>query len=326
VGHHLLINPGVNEVDELIPPFKQRQQYEPYLNFAYGSSYLETSGNSIYKSGQVQYLRHVGHGLNFLANYTYGTNWTDALDFFNVLSPQTYRAPYIQNFGIKGDYQQADFNVRSAVHFSGGYDLPFGRGTSSSSRRGGSAPKNDWLPHLPTPHLPHVSMPSGGLASRIFGGWTLNWVLTVETGQPVTIPCTITTGSGVGCDALYVSGVNPAAGPHNVHQYWNPAAFINPVVTASVGQSNYAPLGGAPTQVYSPNLQRLDAALRRSFQISEHVRAEFRAEVYNVLNHPFFAQPSNLNFLDNINFGQISSTRDNPNDAREMQFAVKFYF
>jgi hypothetical protein len=130
----------------------------------------------------------------------------------------------------------------------------------------------------------------------------------------------------VGCDALYVSGINPAAGPHNVSQYWNPAAFYNPAVTASTGQSNLLPLGGAPTQVYSPNLRRLDAALHRSFHITEQVRAEFRGEVYNLLNHPFFAQPSNLNFLDNTNFGQINSTRDNPNDARTIQFALKFYF
>jgi hypothetical protein len=331
VGHHLLLNPGLNEVNKLLPPYEQRQAYQPFLNFAYGSSYLMTGGNSVYKSGRVQYTRSFGHGLSFLANATYGTTWTDALDFFNVLNPQTYRAPNIQNFGIKGEYQQADFNVRSALHFSGGYELPFGRGGTSSSKGGGPVPKNDWLhmpglPHLPRPHVPHVGMPSGGLKSRILGGWTLNWVLTVETGQPVTIPCTITTAAGLGCDALYVSGANPIAGAHNVRQYWNPAAFYNPAVTASPGQSNLTPLGGAPTQVYSPDLRRLDAALRRSFQISEHVRAEFRGEVYNVLNHPFFAQPSNLNFLDNINFGQISSTRDNPNDARAIQFAVKFNF
>jgi hypothetical protein len=328
VGHHLLINPGLNEVNELLPPNQQRQAYEPFLNFAYGSSYLTTSGNSIYKSGQVQYVRNFGHGLSFLANGTYATTWTDALDFFNVLNPQTYRAPYIQSFGVKGEYQQADFNVRSAVHFSGGYDLPFGRGGTSPSKGSAPVPKNDWL-HLPgLPHLPrpHIGMPSGGLKSRILGGWTLNWVLTVETGQPVTIPCTITTAPGAGCDAPYVSGANPIAGAHNVNQYWNPAAFYNPAVTASTGQSALTPLGGAGTQVYSPDLRRLDAALRRSFQITEHVRAEFRGEVYNVLNHPFFAQPSNLNFLDNTNFGRISSTRDNPNDAREIQFAVKFYF
>jgi hypothetical protein len=301
VGHHLLINPGVNELGEMLPPFEQAQSYEPYLTFAYGSSYLETEGDSKYNSGQVQYVRNMGHGLNFLANYTYATTRTDALDFFNLNNPQTYRAPYVQAFGIKGDYQQADFAVRNAAHFSGGYDLPFG------------------------PGKPYLAG-KGHIGGKVLGNWAINWIFTFASGQPVTIPCTLTTAAGLGCDALMVEGVNLNGGPHNVNQYWNPAAFYNPPVVTSTGQSNLAPLGGAPTQVYGPQLLRLDAALRRSFQLTENVRLEFRAEAYNVMNHPFFAQPSNLNFLNLANFGQISSTRDNPNDARAIQFAVKFNF
>jgi hypothetical protein len=300
-GHHLPINPGVNEVSEMLPPFQQRQAYEPYLNFAYGSNYLETAGDSEYNSGQLQYVRHFEHGLSFLANYTYATTRTDALDFFNLNNPQTYRAPYIAAFGLKGDQQQADFAIRNTVHFSGGYDLPLGPGKQYLEQK-------DSIP------------------GKVLGNWTINWILTMESGQPVTIPCTITTASGAGCDALMVQGANINAGPRNVNQYWNPEAFYNPAVTTSTGQGNLAPLGGAPTQVYGPPLRRLDAALRRSFQITENARVEFRAEVYNVMNHPWFAQPSNLNFLSTTNFGQISSTRDNPNDARAIQFAVKFNF
>jgi hypothetical protein len=300
-GTHLLINPGLNEVGELLPTWQQRQTDQPFLNFAYGSSYLDTAGNNRYTSGQLQYVRNLGHGLNFLANYAYAENWTDALDFFNVASPQTYRAPYIPSFGVTGDYQQADFNVRNAVHFSGGYDLPFGPGRPFLAKK-------------------------GDLGGKVLGNWTINWILTVETGQPMTIPCTITTASGAGCDALFAQGANPNAGPHNVNQFWNPTAFYNPAVTISPGQPDISPLGGAPTQVYGPGLRRLDAALRRSFQITEKVRVDIRAEVYNVMNQPYFAQPSNLNFLNSTNFGQISSTRDNPNDAREIQFGIRFSF
>jgi hypothetical protein len=300
-GTHLLINPGLNEVSEMLPTFQQHQQYQPYLSFAYDSSYLATTGSSKYTSGQLQYRRNLGHGLSFLANYTYARNRTDALDFFNIASPQNYRAPYIPSFGLTGDYQQADFNVRNALHFSGGYDFPFGPGRQFLASK-------------------------GDLMGKVLGNWTINWILTVESGQPITIPCTITTASGVGCDALLAQGANPNAGPHNVNQFWNPAAFYNPAVATSTGQSNLSPLGGAPTQVYGPELRRLDAALRRSFQIAEKIRVDFRAEVYNAMNHPYFAPPSNLNFLNTTNFGQISSTRDNPNDAREIQFGIKFSF
>jgi hypothetical protein len=301
LGHHLLIDPGVNQVGEILPAFQQRQAYEPYLNFAYSSSYLETEGNSKYNSGRVQYVRHMAQGLSFIANYTYATTRTDALDFFNSASPQTYRAPAIQAFGITGDYQQADFNVRNAVHFSGSYELPFGPGKQLLAEK-------------------------DAIEGKILGGWTLSWIATVQSGQPVTIPCSITTASGVGCDALMVNGENVNGGPHNANQYWNPAAFYNPTAATSTGQNNLEPLGGAPTQVYGPPLRRLDAALQRSFQVTENIRAVVRAEVYNAPNHPWFAQPSNLNFLNTSVFGQISSTRDNPNDARQIQFAVKFYF
>jgi hypothetical protein len=301
VGAHLLVNPGLNEVGEMLPTFQDRQAYEPFLNFAYGSSYLGTTGNNKYTSGQVQYVRSFGHGLNFLANYTYAHNWTDALDFFDLANPQTYRAPYIQTFGLRGDNQQANFNVRNAVHFSGGYDLPLGPGRQYLAKK-------------------------GDIGGKVLGGWTINWLLTVESGQPMTIPCTIITASGAGCDAMLVQGANVNAGAHNVNQFWNPAAFYNPAVTTSTGQINLWPLGGAPTQVYGPDLRRLDAALRRSFQITEKVRLDIRAEIYNVLNHPYFAQPSNLNFLNTVNFGQISSTRDAPNDAREIQLGIKFNF
>jgi hypothetical protein len=301
LGTHLLINPGLNEVGEMLPPFQDRQAYQPFLNFAYGSSYLATTGSSRYTAGQLQYVRTFGHGLSFLANYTRAEDWTDALDFFNVASPQTYRAPYVETFGLTGDYQQADFNVRNAIHFSGGYDLPLGPGRQFLANK-------------------------GDVGGKVLGGWTLNWILTVESGQPVTIPCTITTASGLGCDALFVQGANPNAGSHNVNQFWNPAAFYNPAAATSTGQTSLLPLGGAPTQVYGPGLQRLDAALRRSFQVTEKIRVDVRAEVYNVLNHPYFSTPSNLNFLNTLNFGQISSTRDNPNDAREIQFGIRFSF
>jgi hypothetical protein len=300
-GHHLLTDPGLNEVNEMLPDFQDRQQYEPYLNFAYGGSYLNPTGTNKYNSGQFQYTRHFAHGLSFLLDYAYSTNWTDALDFFNIASPQVYRAPYVQSFGIKGDFQQADFNVRHTVHFSGGYDLPLGPGKQYLAQK-------------------------GDILGLILGNWTVNWIVTAESGQPVTIPCTITTASGVGCDADLALGANPIDGQHNVNQYWEPSAFYNPPVATTTGQGSIAPLGGAGTQVYAPPLRRLDAAIRRSFQITENVRAEIRGEVYNALNHPFFAIPSNLNFLNTPEFGRISSTRDNPNGAREIQLALRFYF
>jgi hypothetical protein len=46
-------------------------------------------------------------------------------------------------------------------------------------------------------------------------------------------------------------------------------------------------------------------------------------EGFNVLNHPQFSNPGDLNFIGDPNFGKIGSVR---NTGREMQLALKFYF
>src|SRR5207237_10040002 len=126
--------------------------------------------------------------------------------------------------------------------------------------------------------------------------------------------------------ALLVPGEDVNAGTHNVNQWLNPAAFHNPPAATAIGQSDLSPLGGAPTQAIGPGFHRLDWSLFKEFTVSERARVEFRAEFFNLTNHPNFAQPGSLNFTDSKNFARITTTRDNPNDPREIQFALKLYF
>ena len=63
---------------------------------------------------------------------------------------------------------------------------------------------------------------------------------------------------------------------------------------------------------------------------------QFRAEFFNILNHPNFNAPgfggngvvsiANSTNFTNANFGEIGSTRDAPYDPRQVQFALKFYY
>jgi galactose mutarotase-like enzyme len=70
--------------------------------------------------------------------------------------------------------------------------------------------------------------------------------------------------------------------------------------------------------------------------MSERWSAQFRADFFNILNHPNFnapnfggngvvSIPNSGNYL-NSNFGEIGSTRDSPQDPRQIQFAMKLYF
>jgi hypothetical protein len=301
LGRHLLTNPGLNEVSLLVPPIKARQDYVPFQNFAYGSSYITAQGSSYYHALQLSFARRLDRGLSLLGDYTYSKVRTDAHDLISSGGDRPYRAPSIPGFGIQGDYGLANFDIRHAIHLSGGYELPLGAGRRFLAKR-------------------------GRILDKVIGGWTVNWILTLQGGQPVTIPCSIATLSGAGCYALFVSGKSPTGGKHDVNQFWDPAAFGNPEAATYVGLNDPSPLGGAPTQVTGPGFRRMDFALRKDFKTSERTHLEFRAEAYNLTNHPNFALPSNLDFNDSTHFGQISSTRDNPNDARQIQFALKFFF
>jgi hypothetical protein len=223
-----------------------------------------------------------------------------------------YRAPLLPGFGIRGDYGLCDFDITKVFHFSGAYELPIGSGKR-------------FLGH------------SGKVADAVLGGWKTNWILTLQGGQPSTVHCVSSTTSGFGCNALLVPGQNVYAGPHNVDQWLNPAAFASPPVAASIGQTDYSPLGGAATQFYGPGFHRLDFSLFKDFRITEGTRLEFRSEFFNLTNHPNFsapgfngngvvAAPGSLDYTSPTQFGKISSTRDGQNDQREIQFALKLYF
>ena len=92
-------------------------------------------------------------------------------------------------------------------------------------------------------------------------------------------------------------------------------------------------LGGGPTQATGPGFSRLDFSLFKDFKLTERFRLQFRSEFFNILNHPNFnapgtgagAIPGSLDFKS-PNFGLIGSTRDAPNDPRQIQFALKLYY
>jgi hypothetical protein len=123
-----------------------------------------------------------------------------------------------------------------------------------------------------------------------------------------------------------VPGQNIYAGPHNVNQWLNPAAFAQPAMATTIGQTDYSPLGGAQTQAHGPGLHRLDFSLFKEFSVSEGKRLEFRAEFFNLTNTPWFAPPAYLDFRNTATFGEINSTKDGPDDPRQIQFALKFYW
>ncbi len=308
---HLGVYTNPNSPSEILPPGLNTYDYSAYPDFQNGFTYTSFAGNSYYNSLQTNYEHRFSHGLSVLANFTWSKCRTDAVDVLNSTAISGRGASRLPGFGIRGDYGLCDFDIPKVFHLSGVYELPVGHGRQflSSSRR---------------------------VVDAVLGGWSTNWILTLQNGQPGTVPCAITTTSGFGCYALVVPGQNIYGGPHNVNQWLNPAAFASPPVATTLGQSDYSPLGGAPSQFYGPGYHRLDFSLFKSFRINERMHLEFRSEIFNLTNTPNFsppgfagngvtAAPGSLDYTSNT-FGQINSTRDGQNDQREIQFALKFYF
>jgi outer membrane receptor protein involved in Fe transport len=282
-GRNLETFTGMNNVNVLLPPGTNPQPYVDFPDFARGSLFVRTVGVSSYDSLQTKFQRRHHKGLSFLLSYTLSEAKTNAGDSLSGGGVGGLRAPDVDGWDLKNDIGRSGFHTKHAFIVSGNYDLP-GRGP-------------------------------------ILGGWRVNWVLSLYSGQAQTISCTPATGSGTGCYALVVG--DPYAGSHDVSQFYNPAAFANPNPVATIGQTDFSPLGGKRSQVTGPPLRQLDMGVARQFTIWNQRRFEIRAEAFNVTNDPAFNLPGSLNFLDAKNFASITTMRNTP---RQIQLGAKIYW
>jgi hypothetical protein len=78
-----------------------------------------------------------------------------------------------------------------------------------------------------------------------------------------------------------------------------------------------------PGQLFGPRLWRVDASVFKNFSVTERATMQFRAEVFNLFNHPEFGQPSST--LGNPGAGSVTSLNNN-SIPRQIQFALKFTF
>ncbi len=288
-----IMPPGTNQFDPTVPG------HIPFPNLSPNTAFMTTNSVSSYNSMQVIYQHQLSAGLTLLANYTYSQCMTDERAAQAQGEPG-YRAEWLPGFGIAKDYTLCAYDVTQVVHASGTYALPFGRNRM---------------------FLGSVNR----LSDAVIGGWVTNFIYSHQTGQPFTIDCPVGTTRNFGCFANKVPGENPYAGPHNENQWLNPNAFANPPAATTIGQTDFAPLGGSPNQVRAPGFQDLDMSLFKEFPIEGTVHFEFRAEAFNLPNWHSFGTPGNgnLDFQNTTNFSKITYERNN---ARILQLALKLYF
>jgi len=334
LGNDLTAGIGDNQVTQLIPAntsltatATQPINYVPFPDFNSGGSYQQTIGKSNYNGLQTKLEQQYANGLSYLLTYTYSKTLSDAGDLLNGGSVGGYRAPQVPGLGPMFDYGPADFDIRQVVHLSGGYELPFGKNKMFLSN-------------------------SGKIANTVAGGWSLNSIVTLQGGQPITLSCPTSTTSGTNCNDVQVPGQSQKLGLHTdsngkLNWFGNPLAFQQPcqlgpngpipgTPTGCVPLTGSAILGAGPETTRGPGFHRLDLSAFKAFQLSDRFSMQFRAEFFNILNHPNFNAPNfggngvtaignSGNFTDS-HFGEIGSTRDAPYDPRQIQFALKLYY
>jgi Carboxypeptidase regulatory-like domain/TonB-dependent Receptor Plug Domain/TonB dependent receptor len=296
-SRHVQSNIDTNTTNQITPPTTAASTIDFFPTLSTNSgNFIIRSGFSDYNGLQFGAQRRFSGGLSFMANMTWAKCMGDVHDLLDN-DIGGYRAPYVTGIGMQADDTLCNIDVRRIVHTSGTYEFPFGKG--------------------------HQFLQSGP-ASWVAGGWTMNWILTAEDGMPFSVSCAVTTASGLGCFALKVPGQKLYINKQS--EFLNPNAFSDPPAVAAGTTGTIANLGGPGGQVTYPPWRRLDASIFRQFPFVRESYFQFRGEVFNITNTPNFGAPSQLTFTNPTNFSQITTTEDDPNDPREIQLSLKYYF
>jgi hypothetical protein len=236
------------------------------------------------------------YGLYALIAYTYSHTYDNGLSdgLGSELSAPYFPLPNWQSL----DWSLSQINLDNSFTGSIIYDLPFGRGKQFG---------NNW----------------NEATNTVLGGFQLTLIERASSGFPVPL-INSNNQSGVYFQnggngnnwnrPNQVSGCNPYNASHGAHQWINPTCFA----AAPVGELGNA----ARVPVVGPDFVNTDFSVIKQFALPrEGMGLNFRAEFFNLFNHPQFGMP--VNDISENGFGAVNSTVNNP---RLVQLALKLSF
>ena len=291
-GIHLLTLSEVNVVNPVTG-------LRPYPNFGQ-VSWRGNKDTSNYEGLSVALKRSFSHGLLFSGNYMWSHEIDDGSDGSgdgDSLVPQNVACPACERASGFWDARHV-FNANAV------YQLPFGGGK------------------------PYLNQP--GIVNRIVGKWELTSTVVARTGFPINVlvnRSSSDTPDGNTNDQRpdLVPGVSlyPAGGP-TIAEWLNPAAFAAPASDT---------WGDLPRNVArGPGAWQIDMGLGKRIPLTEQWRLEFRAEFFNIFNHPQYGLPNATFGVSS--FGGITSTVNTTTPVspvgsgtpREIQLALRIAF
>lgn len=267
----------------------QAQLLKPYPRFLNVATYRNNSGTTNYNALEAKVEKRFSQGFSLLFAYTHSKLIDDASSVFSstvlsspnsssLVAADTFR-PYLERDSSSGDMP----NVTS---FSGIYDLPAGRGHRLAAT---------------------------GIGNALLGGWTLNAIMALQSGMPVTVTQATNNNAFAGFALqrpTMVGNPNLPSGKRTTAKFFNTSAFATTPQFA-IGNASRNPVRG-------PAYRDLDIALIKHTKLPGETDMEFRGELFNITNTPAFAQPNGS--FGAAAFGSISSTTTDP---RVVQFAVR---
>lgn len=269
------------------------------------NAYLTNMGNSNYHGLLLTVDKNMSAGLRYEFNYT----WAHSIDNTSVsananalFTNSNFICDILRPRACRGS---SDFDVRQEISSNFLYDLPFGRGKQFA----GSAPQ--WL-------------------DEAIGGWSFSGLPSYRTGVALTAYSDTYLASFDNANPAIFIGqkgdlkakVNTDLSSQIVYMFANGANGAAKALADFRG-----PIGleyGQRNILRSPGAFLFDAGLGKTFPILEDkLNLKFRADAFNVFNHPTFDGGA-LNIVNNASeFGQIGGTS---NGARVAQFSLRAEF
>ena len=240
-------------------------------------------GDSIYHGLTFRAERAFAHGLMFQASYTLAKLIDDVNERF------LGGANFVNPYNLRQSRSISAFDVPQRFVANYIYALPFGHGKRLLSH---------------------------GIASYILGNWENTGIITAQEGTPISISasCNFPGVSGLGCTAVRAGNINLASGQQSMNQWFNTAAFTNPGPYSFGNDSRTEP------NLRNPGTFGWDTSLSRWQPIKERMRLQFRADMYDWLNHPNLGSPSAS--ITSSTFGRITSKSGN----RTITMALRLEF
>ena len=253
--------------------------------------------DSIYHSLQITAQRRFAGGGTLLAAYTNAKlmSDTDTLTLW-LEGSSGFAGPVQDNYNLRGERSLSAQDIPQRLVASYVLDLPFGRGKKFLSALTGPARK-------------------------IVSGWGVDGISTLQRGFPLKFfTSNHTQDFGAGARPNRVPGCKArlsGSAESRLNEWFNRSCFSQP------DDFRFGNEPRVDSSLRQQGIVNFDLAVfkRTTFGPTERMGLEFRAEFFNLFNHPQFGPPDT--FLPDATFGSINKTVNNP---RLIQFALKFVF